>query len=164
MNTSQQLLQRLELLEARQAIIDLKSRYFACCDAKDVDGFRACFADGKVDIDFAALGQFEDADALTQVYRDMACHPHMLEWHHGSNPQVQMLGPDQARAQWSLHYQLINTQENTLTQLGGEYADRYVRQADAWKISASHFKPRTCLVLRLDETAVATVYAGLAQT
>lgn len=158
--TDSALLQRLEALEAQQAILALKSRYLASCDGKNPEGFRACFADGPVDIDYGSLGRFDTADALTAVFREIACHEHMLEWHHASNPQIELQGPDKACGSWSLHYQLINSQEQTLTQLGGEYADRYRRIDGHWKIIATHFKPRTCLVVKLDENAMKTVYAG----
>ena len=140
----------------------LKARYLAACDAKDCDTFRASFADGTVDIDYGALGTFDNADALTAIFRDMACHPHMLEWHHASNPQIEILSEDTAKARWSLHYQLINTQDGTLTQLGGEYDDEYRHVAGAWKITKTHFKPRTTVALKLDEDAVKTLMAGSA--
>ncbi len=158
--TDSELLQRLEALEAHQAIIELKSRYLACCDGKDPAGFRACFSDGTVDIDYGSLGQFDNADALTSIFQDIACHEHMLEWHHASNPQIQLEGPDTARGCWSLHYQLINSQEQSLTQLGGEYQDQYRRIDGQWKIVATRFEARTCLVLKLDDAAMKTIYAG----
>lgn len=154
------LLQRVLILEARDAIRQLKARYLASCDRKDPAAFRTCFVDGPVSIDYGPVGQFSDADALTAVFQQAACHGHMLEWHHASNPEIEVLSTTQARGSWSLHYQLINTQEQTLTQLGGEYADEYRLTDSGWKISATRFEPRTSLVLQLDETAVKTLLAG----
>ncbi len=154
------LLQRLQQLEARDAIRTLKHRYLACCDAKDVVGFRACFADDTVDIDYGPVGQFDNADDLADLFRQMACHSHMLEWHLASNDEIELLSPEQARGRWSMHYQLINTEEAVLTQLGGVYADEYCLSADGWKIRRSHFTQRSCLVLKLDESAVKTLVGG----
>ena len=157
-----ELLQRLARLEAIQNIQALKARYLAACDAKDSTSFRACFADGQVAIDYGAVGQFDNADALTEIFSQMACHPHMLEWHHASNPQIELLTETEAKGSWSLHYQLINSQDNTLTQLGGEYEDEYRLTDTGWKISATRFAPRTTLSLKLDEDAVKTLMAGAA--
>ena len=153
---------RLARLEAREAIRDLKSRYFAACDAKDPAGMRACFADGPVRIDYGRVGTFDRADALVEVYRQMACHPHMVEMHHGANPQIEVLDGERARGTWSLHYQLINTAEHTLTQLGGHYEDEYRLTAGGWKIVATTFTPTSTLVLQLGEVATKLVFAGRA--
>ena len=154
------LLRRLEALEAIQSVQALKSRYLSCCDLKDSQGFRACFADGVVDIDYGPIGRFDNADALTAIFEQIGCQPHMLEWHHASNPQIELIGPDHARGRWSLQYQLINTQDSTLTQLGGEYADEYRRIDGEWKITATRFVPRTQVVLQLDPQAVKVLAAG----
>lgn len=154
--------QRLERLEALEAIRDLKARYLAACDAKDSTTFRACFLDGPVDIDYGPIGRFDTADALTAVFRDIGCQAHMLEWHHASNPQIELLSADRARGRWSLHYQLINTQEGSLLQLGGEYTDSYQRTDGGWKMAATRFTPRTHLHLALGAEAVAALAAGAA--
>lgn len=154
--------ERLDRLEAILAIQQLKARYLAACDAKDCDSFRACFADGAVAIDYGPIGQFDNADALTAVFREIGCQAHMLEWHHASNPQIELLSADHARGRWSLHYQLIDTREQTLTQLGGEYADEYRREADGWKMTATRFSPRNRLQLSLGAQAIATLAAGRA--
>ncbi|RZO84289.1 MAG: nuclear transport factor 2 family protein [Oceanococcus sp.] len=143
--------QRLSQLEALDAIRQLKAAYLSSCDAKDCQGFRDAFMDGPVDIDYGPIGCFDNADDLVAVFRQIACHPHMLEWHHASNPQIELLASDHARGHWSLQYQLINTQDNTLTQIGGEYVDEYRLTEAGWKISATRFAPRTTLVLALQD-------------
>lgn len=152
--------QRIHALEDREAVRQLKSRYLACCDAKDPAGFRACFANGKVAIDYGAIGQFDTADALVAVYTQMACHAHMVEMHHGSNAQIELTGVDSAWGEWDIHYQLINTQDHTLTQLGGHYHDEYLRTKAGWKISATRFQVISTLILQLDENAIKRVFAG----
>lgn len=158
----QTLEQRLASLEAVEAIRALKSRYLQACDDKDCDSFRACFADGEVAIDYGPIGCFQRADDLLAVFRQIACHPHMLEWHHASNPQIEIIDERRARARWSLHYQLINTEDQTLTQLGGEYQDEYRCDEGGWRISATRFVPRTRVQLQLDAQAVRSLGAGLA--
>lgn len=154
------LARRLQALEALDAIRALKSRYLACCDAKDPVGMRACFMDGPVHIDFGAVGVFDRADALVEVFKTIGCHEHMVEMHHGVNPQIELLAPDRANGHWGLHYQLINTRENTLTQLGARYEDVYQRTADGWRIASTRCIVTSLLVLQLGTDSVKTVLAG----
>lgn len=151
---------RLERLEDLDAIRDLKARYFAACDGKDPAGMRACFVDGEVAIDYGVIGCFDRADALVAVFTQMACHPHMVEMHHGVNPRIEITGADTARGEWGLHYQLINTRESTLTQLGARYEDEYRRTVQGWKIRATRCVVDSTLVLALGDTALRALVTG----
>lgn len=153
---------RVQALEDLEAIRGLKARYLACCDAKDPAGMRDCFADGPVAIDYGAVGRFETADPLVEVFKQIGCHPHMVEMHHGSNPQLRLKGADQAEGRWSLHYQLINTNENSLTQLGAYYEDEYRKTASGWKISATKCVVTSLLVLKLAPEAIQALVIGRA--
>lgn len=152
---------RLQVLEDTAAIIALKSRYFAACDAKQPAAMRHCFADGEVAIDYGVIGCFDRADNLVALYTQMACHPHMVEMHHGVNPQIVCDGSENATGHWGLHYQLINTQESTLTQLGAYYQDRYLKTADGWKIAATRCVVTSTLVLQLGPDAVKAMVIGI---
>lgn len=161
MTTPQSIADRLQWLEDREAIRELKSRYLAACDAKNPKGMRACFVDGPVHIDFGAVGTFDRADALVEVFTAIGCHPHMVEMHHGVNPQIESLGADRAKAHWGLHYQLINTRDHTLTQLGAYYDDEYRRGGDgAWKIEKTKCVVTSMLVLQLGADGIKQLYAG----
>ncbi len=152
--------QRLQRLEDIEAIRALKARYLFSCDRKDPAGMRACFADGKVHIDFGVVGRFDRADALVKIYTDIACHPHMVEMHHGMNPQIEIVDAENARGTWSLHYFLINTQTNQATQLAGYYEDEYRKVAGNWKISATKFIATSTLSLDLTGDNLKRLYAG----
>ena len=152
---------RLQFLEDREAIRELKSRYLAACDAKDPKGMRACFVDGPVHIDFGVIGTFDRADALVEIFTAIGCHPHMVEMHHGVNPQIEHLSPDRAKGHWGLHYQLINTKDYTLTQLGAYYDDEYRRDAvGVWKIEKTRCVVTSTLVLQLGEDGIKRLFAG----
>lgn len=150
---------RLRVLEDIEAIRTLKANYLARCDAKDPAGMRACFVDGPVAIDYGVIGRFDRADALVDIFRQVGCHDYMVEMHHGVNPQIQVDG-DSARGTWGLHYQLINTRENSLTQLGAYYEDEYRRTPDGWKMSATRCVVTSTLVLQLGADGVRTVFSG----
>ncbi len=156
-----ELRRRLQVLEDRVAICELKAEYLAACDAKDPRRVRACFADGPVEIDYGAVGCFDRADALVEVFTRLGCHPHMVEIHQGFNPRIECIGGDAAQGHWGLHYQLIDTRERRLTQLAGYYEDRYGRAADGrWKITASRSVITSTLVLVLGEETMAALVVG----
>lgn len=155
----EELAARVRQLESIEEIQRLKAHYLASCDAKKPADVRSCFADGRVHIDYGVVGVFDSADALVEVYEKAACHPHMVEMHHGVNPQITILDCDNASGRWGLQYQLINTQDNTLTQLGGFYEDEYKRTSDGWKISSTRFEVTSTLVVSLGES-MATVLAA----
>ncbi|HUP91838.1 MAG TPA: nuclear transport factor 2 family protein [Solimonas sp.] len=152
--------QRLRVLEDIEAIHSLKHRYFFACDRKDPKTMRACFADRDVHIDYGRVGTFDDADALVKIYTEIACHEHMVEMHHGANPQIEVLDERRARGTWSLGYFLINTQERTLTQLGGYYEDEYRKEAGGWKISRTRFVATSTLAMANGESAIKALFAG----
>lgn len=161
MNTGE-LESRLRKLEDAEAIRQLKYRYFSSCDDKDPVAVRACFVDGSMEIDYGAVGRFENADAMVAVYKAVGCHPHMVEMHHGANPQIEVHNAEQASGNWSLHYFLINTQTKTCTQLGGQYEDEYHKQDGQWKISRTRFVATSTLVLDINEGLAKAVFAGRA--
>ena len=160
MTTESSLAERVQWMEDRDAIRELKARYLAACDAKNPQGMRACFVDGPVHIDFGAVGTFDRADALVEVFTAIGCHPHMVEMHHGVNPQIERIDANRASGHWGLHYQLINTRDNTLTQLGAYYDDEYQRISGAWKIAKTRCVVTSLLVLNLGEESVRKVVAG----
>jgi hypothetical protein len=152
--------QRLRRLEDMEAIRLLKARYLFSCDRKDPATMRACFVDGPVHIDYGVVGTFDNADTLVKLYTEVACHDHMVEMHHGANPQIEVLDEKNARGTWSLHYFLINTQTKSATQLAGYYEDEYRKDGGSWKISATKFVATSTLALDLSEATAKALFAG----
>jgi SnoaL-like domain len=151
---------RLRRLEDIEEIRALKSRYFQACDRKDAKGMRACFKDGTVHIDYGAVGKFDNADALAEVFQQVGCHDYMVEMHHGMNPQIEMFDATRARGTWKLHYFLINTRDRSATQLGGYYEDEYQVVNGAWKISRTRFVATSTLAMDLGEGIAKILFAG----
>jgi hypothetical protein len=154
--------QQVWALQDIEAIRQLKARYLFSCDSKDPKTMRDCFADGKVHIDYGRVGVFDNADALVDLFTQLACHDHIVEMHHGVNPQIQIVDEDNAKARWGLHYQLINTRDKTLTQLGAYYDDKYRKTRDGWKIVETTCVVTSTLVLELGDAAMKTLFAGRA--
>ena len=152
--------QRLRRLEAIEEIRALKARYLASCDAKDPATMRSCFCDGPVTIDFGRVGVYQTADALVDIFRQLGCNEWIVEMHHGVNPRIEVTSADSASGKWGLHYQMINTRDRTLTQLGAVYEDEYRRTAQGWKISASKCIVGSTLVIQLADDAIKAIFAG----
>jgi hypothetical protein len=140
----------------------LKARYLFACDSKDPRTMRACFADGRVHIDYGAIGTFDSADKLVELFQRLGCHDHIFEMHHGVNPQIEIFDDGTAKARWGLHYQQINTQERVLTQLGAYYDDKYRKGNGGWRIIETRCVVTSTLVLELGDSAIRTLVAGRA--
>lgn len=151
---------RLQRLEDVQAIQQLKSRYLFCCDRKDPQGVRDCFAPGAVYIDFGRVGVFTHRDQLVEVFTQLGCVEHVIDMHHGVNPQIELLMPDHARGTWSLHYVMINTRDRQLVELGSYYHDEYIKLDGQWKISRSRAVVDSTRILDISSETPRLLFAG----
>jgi hypothetical protein len=123
---------RIQRLEDIEAIRVLKASYFHACDRKDTDTIKQCFAEGSITIDYGAIGQFTRREDFLEVYKEMACHPHIVDMHHGQNAQIEWISPDEAQAKWDLYFYQIDTHTRSNTQLAGYYDDRYQKHNGRW--------------------------------
>lgn len=143
--------QRLQRLEDDRAIRDLKARYLRACDAKDPDTVRDClFPEGAV-IAYDGFPAFDSRDAFVAVYAAMGCAPGVFDIHHGANGVIGFDSPDRATGQWSLLFHSINLASRTLTQMGVEYDDAYVKQDGRWWISETRSRRLSCLIHAVDD-------------
>ncbi len=151
---------RIERLEAIEAIRRLKARYLNACDTQDPQGVRACFADSGVLIDMGHLGVFHHRDEFAAFFQSAGCHEHVLDMHHGTNAEIDILDESHARAVWSLSYRNINTRERTVTFLSLLYHDEYVKLAGEWKILESRVDFRSALHLSYASGTLQTLLTG----
>ena len=142
--------QRLQRLEDDRAIRDLKARYLRACDAKDPETVRDCLLPEGAVIAYDGFPAFDGRDAFVAVYAQMGCAAGVFDIHHGANGIVEFDGPDRARGQWSLLFHNINLAARTLTQMGVEYEDVYVRQDGRWWIAETRSRRQSCLIHTVD--------------
>lgn len=153
------LAERIARLEAIEEIKALKHRYLRACDAKDPEGFRACFIASGASIDFGRLGRFDDADGIVKVFESIALRQVdgrnvILDMHHALHPDITVHGvslwgddPPQppgfrsgrASGRWTLKFRQVNLLDDTETVSTGEYDDEYVIEDGRWKMSKCHF-------------------------
>ena len=152
--------QRIARLEAIEAIKMLKARYFHACDTRQPDLVRACFAPGPITLDYGRVGQFSNRDDMLAVFTRLACNEHIVEMHHGQNPQITIHSETDASAVWGLYYYLIDTRQQTATQLAGFYHDDYSCIDGEWLITASHYRVSSTQALDLSGDQVRAIFAG----
>lgn len=128
---------RLQALEDREAIRELKHRYLNACDSKDVERIRSCFSSGAIWIDFGPVGTFTERDAFVALYQQMACQPQVIDLHHAANPEITLHSASEASARWAIFYFNLDADSGLTRQLGGVYLDRYRKGDAGWQIVES---------------------------
>ena len=154
--------ERIARLEAIEAIRALKYRYFQACDRKQPDIVRECFCTGKVILDYGRVGSFDNREDMLAVFTELACAGHIVEMHHGQNPQIEILDADNARATWGLYYHMIDTRRELVTQLAGFYDDVYRREEGQWRIAGSRYEVTSTQIFELTEGLAKAIFAGSA--
>lgn len=142
---------RLQRLEDDRAIRDLKARYLRACDVRDPAMVRDCLIPDGAVIAYDGFPAFDDREAFVEVYARMGCAPGVFDIHHGANGVIAFEGPDRATGQWSLLFHSINLASRTLTQMGVEYDDTYVKQGGRWWIAGTRSRRTSCLIHAVDE-------------
>tara|TARA_B110000305_G_C19461067_1_gene654407 strand:- start:3209 stop:3706 length:498 start_codon:yes stop_codon:yes gene_type:complete len=151
MNASITLEQRIANLEAISEIKGLKYRYWQACDQKDPHSMIECFASEGVVIDYEDFGCFKSADLMVKKYIEFACHPHLLESHHGKNEIIE-LDETGAHGTWSMNYSLVDEKNQVVIQLNGVYQDWYINRGSGWLIQKTKFtKMQTVKSQNLDQ-------------
>ncbi|TDC55217.1 nuclear transport factor 2 family protein [Actinomadura sp. KC345] len=142
---------RIARLEAVEEIKALKHRYLRACDAKDPEGFRACFIDSGASIDFGRLGRFDDADGIVKVFESIALQRVdgknvILDMHHAMHPDITVHDAETASGRWTLKFRQVNLLDDTESVSTGEYDDEYVVEDGRWKMSKCHFRRHWAIV------------------
>jgi len=123
---------RLKALEDKQAIIELKSRYFQGLDHRKPEEVRDIFDPEQATIDFGEWGRFEHRDDFIKVFIADECRPEVIDTHHGHNFRVTLTGENTATAIIDLYHAQVRTEQGTFTIEGAYYLDEYVRHGGRW--------------------------------
>ena len=148
---------RLQKLEDDRAIRDLKARYLRACDTKDREGMRDTLLPGGAVIAYDGFPAFDNRDDFVAIYAQMGCVAGIFDIHHGANGIITFESAERATGKWSLYFHNINLATKSLTQMGVEYDDVYVKQDRRWWIAETRTKRLSCLIHSVDEAGQATV-------
>lgn len=149
--------ERLQRLEDDRALRDLKARYLRACDTKDPEAVRDCLLPQGAVIAYDGFPPFDNRDDFVAIYAQMGCGPGIFDIHHGANGIIRFDNEDRATGQWSLFFHNINLEAKTLTQMGVEYDDVYIRQDGRWWIAETRTRRLSCLIHSVDDAGRPTV-------
>lgn len=153
--------QRLQQLEDKQAILELKYRYLNACDEKQPELVNDCFISGKVDINFGHIGTFTSREDFVAIFKQLGCHKHIVDMHHAKNPIFLQLNHNTASLKISMRFQSINTQDKTSLELGGYYLDGFEKNHDGqWLIHRSSFTINSVKMIDFSGDASKVTYSG----
>jgi hypothetical protein len=121
----------------REAIKELKARYWRFVDAKDWDGFRQVFADD-VQVRIMDMDPIEGADGFLDYVRGAVGARTV---HHGHTPEITIDSPTEAHGTWALaDYVEWEPDSATGARRGfkgyGRYDETYRKVDGAWKIAS----------------------------
>jgi hypothetical protein len=122
-------------LAAIEEIKQLKARYFRLLDTKQWDAFGEVFAkdgelrygEGERDV---LRGRERIVARLSEILRDC------VTAHHGHMPEIEILGPGEARGIWSM-FDYVEHPRYVLRGFG-HYTERYRVEDGAWRIASLH--------------------------
>lgn len=152
--------ERLQRLEDDRAIRDLKASYLRACDLKDPEALRDTLLPLGAIVAFDGFPAFDNRDDFVAVYAQMGCAPGIFDIHHGSNGIISFLSETQATGKWSLYFHNINLEAQTLTQMGVEYEDVYVKRDGRWWIAETRTKRKSCLIHGVEKGQAKVVVMG----
>jgi SnoaL-like domain len=149
--------ERLQRLEDDRAIRDLKAQYLRACDVKDPEGVRDTLSPDGAIIAYDGFPPFDNRDDFVAIYAQMGCAPGIFDIHHGANGIIRFESDRRASGKWSLYFHNINLAAKSLTQMGVEYDDVYVKADGRWWIAETRTMRHSCLIHAVDEAGQATV-------
>jgi hypothetical protein len=150
-DTLETLAARLQQLEDLEAIRTLKARYLRGCDLKQPEVVRDTLLPEGAVIAYEGFPAFEDRDAFVDVFAKMGCQPGVFDMHHATNSDISFLSRDEAKGKWSLNFHSIVLFSRTVTHMGVEYEDRYVRRDGRWWIAETRTKRPYCHIVKIGE-------------
>jgi len=149
--------ERLQRLEDDRAIRDLKARYLRACDLKQPEVVRDTLLPVGAVIAYEGFPPFDNRDEFVAIYAQMGCAPGIYDMHHAANGIITFESDLRAVGMWSLHFHNINLTTRSLTQMGVEYDDVYVKQDGRWWIAETRSRRVSCLIHSVDAEGRETV-------
>lgn len=150
--------ERVQRLEDDRAIRDVKARYLRACDSKDPATIRETML-AEASIRYEGFPDFDNREDFIAIYEQFGCQPGIFDIHHMANGVIAFESDTRASAQFSLFFHTINLGARTLTQMGVEYDDLFVKQDGRWWIAETRSRRPSCLIHSVDEAGRPTVVA-----
>ena len=126
----------IRVADHREAIRQLKARYFRFVDTKHWEGMRELFAaDAVIDTTGEGAKALQNLDEFIAVLASMLAD--VVTVHHGHMPEIEITSPATATGIWAMEDQLWWPDGSPLRHLHGygHYHETYVRVDGRWWIS-----------------------------
>lgn len=127
-------------LLAIHAIQRLKHRYLRCLDQKAWDELATCFTDDATASYGGGNVQLAGREAILAFLTESMGSTGMLTSHRGSQPEIDLTGPDSAVGIWALEDVVIHQDFGVTIHGASFYEDEYVRVDGTWFIAATGYK------------------------
>ena len=132
-------------MDDREAIRQLKARYFRTIDTKDWSGLRRVFADDVVmDTTSSGGGVITGADQFLAFLRGAIGE--VTTVHHGHTPEIELTSPTTATGIWAME-DMLRWPDGSEMHGYGHYHETYEKLDGDWRITTS-----TLTRLRMDLT------------
>lgn len=154
--TIEALAARVAQLEDREAIRALKARYLRGCDLKQPDVVRDTLLPEGAVIAYEGFPPFADREPFVEIFAAMGCQSGVYDIHHATNADIAFTGTDEATGKWSLNFHSIVLAQRSVTHMGVEYEDRYVRRDGRWWIAETRSRRLYCRIEQIDEQGRST--------
>lgn len=129
----------LEHLLAIHAIQRLKHRYLRCLDQKAWDELETCFTETATATYGGGAKHLVGREEIMGFLRGSMGSEGMLTSHRGTQPEIDILGPDEAVGVWALEDVVIHQDVGVTIHGASFYTDRYVRHGGGWLIDSTSY-------------------------
>ena len=130
----------LEDLLDIHAIHQLKHRYLRCLDQKAWEELADCFTEDATASYGGGAIELDGRDAILGFLTESMGSTGMLTSHRGSQPEIELTGPDEATGTWALEDVVIHQDFGVTIHGASFYADRYVKVDGRWRIRATGYQ------------------------
>ena len=127
-------------LIAMEEIKRLKYKYVRCLDQKRWDDIAECFVPAAVASYGGGAWAFEGRDAILDFLRSSMGSEKFLSGHRVGQPEIDITGPDTAKAIWALSDTVAQLEFGVDIRGGAFYEDEYVKVDGEWKIKSTGYK------------------------
>ena len=129
-----------DLLVDLEQIKRLKYSYLRCLDQKRWDELRTLFTADATASYGGGRHTYEGADAIVDWIAGAMGDPGVHSAHRCTQPEIDFLSATEATGTWALVDWVIDTRFDVTIDGASFYEDRYVKQADGWRIAHTGYK------------------------
>jgi bile-acid 7alpha-dehydratase len=127
-------------LVEHEALKRLKYKYLRCLDQKLWDEMAECLTEDAVAAYSGGKYSYEGRDAILAFLKKSMGAETFLSSHRCHHPEIELTGPGTATAVWALEDVVIEEKWGITIRGAAFYADEYVKQGGAWRISRTGYK------------------------